>query len=532
MFCVTDVGTALAQAAEPAATRPSAEEVALPPEVGSSPAARAALIRYQLSNGLRVVLDVDSSERGLVTCMTYPLGSRHEPEGKEGAAWLLQRLLSSGTPGSVRAAQLARLEAGGGSAQARVGPDYTQYLTIAPSSLLPLALELEAERLKLPPVPIASFAQLRRAAQNAHEQEHGQGLDSLGEQRLRQLVFQGYWPYAHAVVGTAAGLGELEFSTLVHLQHTRMRLDAAVLVIAGNFSEQDARRWVQKALGASVSTASAEEVGLRELPRQTSERFNARVDPRTKTPVVFYAWPGPEAHTGGYEALRVLAELLNQPNSSRFQAELARGGHALAASAWMLPHDGPGALALRLHIDPRSSVDKARAVLERELERLRSAGPSQAELESAKAALVSALGQELERATSRAPLLARHELSRGDARLALTEPSRYAAVTRAQVQRAAAQYLLETRRTSVELYPPGWPQDLPPTIVKKQHVVKAGENLIQIAKRYHSSVEAIAVANRIRSNRFIFSGPGADYPHQDQGRSALEGPDLHRQARR
>jgi zinc protease len=478
----------------------------VPPLEAASAPGRLPLIRYQLANGLRVVLDVDPSEHGVVTCMTYPLGSRHEPEGKEGAAWLLQRLLSSGTPGSTRALQLARLEAGGGSSQAKVSPDYTQYLTVAPSSLLALALELEADRLRLPPVPIASFAELRRVAAVAHEQEHAAGLDGLGEQRLRQLVFQGYWPYAHAVAGTSAGLGSLTFSTLVHLQQTRMRPDAAALVIAGNFSEQDARRWIDESLSGSVSKGNAADLAVPALPRQTSERFNARVDARTKTPVVFYAWPGPGAHTSSHEALRLLAELLNQPNSSRLQAELARGGHALEASAWMLPQDGPGAFALRLRIDPRSSVDKARAVLEQELDRLRSAGPSIAELESAKLSLVSALEQELGRAVSRAPLLARHELARGDARLALTEPSRHAAVTRTQVQRAAAQYLIETRRTSVEMYPPGWPQDLPPTIVRKQHVVKAGENLIQIAKRYRSSVEAIAGANRIRSNRFIFPG--------------------------
>lgn len=495
-------GVGLAQSARGARVSPPGSA---PSPWREPPSARAAVERYQLKNGLRVVLEVDRTMPGFAACMSYALGSRDDPEGQAGAAWLLERVLAARTPGSPRARALEHLEKRGGSSRGLVAADATSYVSSGPVAALPRALELEAARLAKPAVTPRDFPELRRLG--AAELESDRDLEAVAEQRLRQLVFQGHGPYTHLVKGTASSVSGIELAGVLGLHEQRMRAGGAVLSIVGNFAQRDVRRLVQHSLGGGAPRRAVPEPLLQPMPRQTSERFNASVSREATTPLAYYAWPIPSPHTGSGAALRLLAEILADADASRLRASLAAGeGLARDLRAWTFPHAGASALAVQLRIEAGSSVDQARALLERELQRLGSQGPTETELTRAKARVGGLLTLELATPPSRARMLAEHELWHGDASLALAEPGRYAALTRAEVRLAAAEYLIETRRTTVELYPPGWPQDPAPAVVRREHLVQAGENLIQIARRYHSSVDAIAAANRIRSHRFIFPG--------------------------
>jgi zinc protease len=459
------------------------------------------IVRYRMPNGLRVVLDTDRSESSVVVCLTLGVGTRHEPEGKDGAAWLLSRLESSESRGAVSAKGRARLRASSGISQVQVSVDDTQFVTRVPPNELGVALELAAQRFAPPRASPGAFAALRSAAVRELERDHAPTLEEVGELRSRQLVFQGLWPYSHAGLGSERGLASLELADLEQLHERFVTPGRAVISISGLFSESEAQPLLREHFGRLSGRAS--DAGPDEtVPRQTSERFSAGVDRRASVPLAFYAWPLLEAHEDAQGSFQTIAELLM--GSARLRAEPASGVPDIDdVRAWVLPQRGPTALAVRLRINPRSTVDKARNALERELERLAGPGPTDAELERARARITEQWGSALDSASGRAPALAKSELYSGDARNALRQLAR---IKIGDVRRDVRNYLNETRRTTVELYPPGWPQDLPPEVVRRQHIVKAGENLIQIASRYHSSVEAIAAANRIKTHRFIFPG--------------------------
>jgi predicted Zn-dependent peptidase/LysM repeat protein len=458
------------------------------------------------------VLDVDRSESGVVTCLTYPLGSRHA--GEAGAAWLLQYLLSAPLPDTERASALSRLRAAGASLRATVTSDYTQYVTTAPAGLLPLALELEALRLERPRFSAPAFAELRSRAAEAQASSQAPSIEGFAEERLRELVFQGYGPYAHGPTSTASGLASVGLPAVLGLYDSRMRLAGAVLSIVGNFSEADGRRLVRLLFSAAAHPGRVLEPPLPDPPRQTGERFHAGVDVRLQAPIAFHAWPIPRAWTSDHDALQLVTELLAEPGEGGLRNTFLDAGYALDLAAWTLPQSGPGAFVLRLGDLPRSSVDHARSLLEAELERLATTGPSDVLLERAKLRLQARLEQELRAAPVRASLLARHELTRGDAHLALSEPARYALVTRSEVRLAVARYLTKERRSRVELYPAGGPAEEPEKSLQAEHVVKPGENLLQIARRHRTSVDALVTQNRIGDGYVILPGQKLIVPSQ------------------
>lgn len=465
---------------------------------------QSSLVRFRMPSGLRVVLDADRSESSVVVCLALGVGTKHEPEGKDGLAWLLSRRDELEPRGSSTAKAAARLRAAGGTSSAEVRVDETLVCTRAPSAQLALALQLAAARMAPLRTSAAALATLKASALRELERDRALSLEELGERRLRQLVFQGLWPYAHAGLGSPAGISAVEHADLEQLQARFVAPANAALSISGLFSEREARRFIQEQLGR-LSGRSAEPIREEAMLRQTSERFNASVDLRASTPLAFYAWPVPIVPEAELSALRLLAQVLT--DSARLRAAPAAGTPDIDdVRAWLLPQQGPTALAVRVRVNARSTVDKAKAALERELERLGGSGPTEAELDSARARIQAELEAELDSASTRAAALAQSALRSGDAARALREPAAYDGVRAIQIRQAARAYISENRRTSVELYPRGWPQDLPPEVVRREHIVKAGENLIQIASRYHSSVEAIAAANRIKTHRFIFPG--------------------------
>ncbi len=490
-------GSARAQPREAALGSAPASRVAATPLPSAEPTA-SPLIRYRMPNGLRVVLDGDRSESSVVVCLTLGVGTRHEPEGKDGAAWLLSRV-----DGASSAKTRARLRAAGGTWHVQLGIDETQLVALAPPAALELALELAAQRFAPLRLSRGGFAGLKNAALRELEREHAPTLEEVGERRARQLVFQGLWPYSHAGPGSEQGLAAFELADLEQLHERFVTPASAVLSISGLFSESDAKRFLQEHFG-SLPGRRADAAQEPPLPRQTNERFSAGVDKRASVPLAFYAWPVP---TGDADrsSFQTIAALLT--HSARLRAAPASGTPDIDdVRAWVLPQQGPTALAVRLRVNARSTVDKARASLERELARLAGPGPTEMELETARARITAELDSTLDSASARAPALAKAELHSGDARRALHAADALAKIESSDVRQDVRTYLNEMRRTTVELYPPGWPQDLPPEVVRREHIVKAGENLIQIASRYHSSVEAIAAANRIKTHRFIFPG--------------------------
>ncbi|MCS7161753.1 MAG: insulinase family protein [Bacteroidia bacterium] len=97
---------------------------------------------YTLANDLTVALIPHEGPFGALV-LGYKVGAAHEEEATEGVAHLLEHLLFE----DDRIAYDARLQAVGGSTNAYTGQDYTVYYARFPSEALPLALELEAERL-------------------------------------------------------------------------------------------------------------------------------------------------------------------------------------------------------------------------------------------------------------------------------------------------------------------------------------------------------------------------------------------------
>jgi LysM repeat protein len=236
-------------------------------------------------------------------------------------------------------------------------------------------------------------------------------------------------------------------------------------------------------------------------------------DTGAKTPGVYYGWVVPAGRTTSHYALELFRLALAQGESSRLHQLLVRDkAMAQNVSAELTHHRGPSLFAIRIVVARSSSIDKAQKELDGQLRALRVAGLTQAELDKAKARVRSRFLLGLQSNVRRALALGAYEAVWGDARFINDEVEKYEAVTLADIRRAVGEHLLETRRSIVEVYPPGWAKDYYPDILRRAHIVKKGENLIRIAKQYGIPPGDLARHNKLQLNRPIFPGQKLTIP--------------------
>jgi zinc protease len=154
---------------------------------------------------------------------------------------------------------------------------------------------------------------------------------------------------------------------------------------------------------------------------------------------------------------------LTDGESSRLHQKLVRDkAIAQEVGGWTEDHRGPDMLALEVKMAEGQRLADAEKATDVMIESLAKDGPSDAEMKKVRNRTESAFLFGLQSNLQRATQLGQFELFWGDARLLNSEPPKYMAVTKADIQRVVRQYLVPARRTLVEVRPTGMVDPPPP----------------------------------------------------------------------
>jgi len=110
------------------------------------------------------------------------------------------------------------VSAHGGNLNGTTSSDRTNYFEMLPASELPLALWLEADRMKSLNVSTENFENQRKVVQEEYRMRVSNVAYAPAQIRLEELVFQGYWPYEHDAIGSMQDLdnAQLEWVRAFH----------------------------------------------------------------------------------------------------------------------------------------------------------------------------------------------------------------------------------------------------------------------------------------------------------------------------
>lgn len=460
------------------------------------------LEKETLQNGLKVVMDAHQGTATVAVCILLDVGRRDEQEGEAGFTQFIEYAAQRQVGPSVYAR--------GGQLSSRTGLDRSEFCLVLPSP--ELGLGVWAVRVFLDNALAQQAAELPEIRAEALRALYARGADELGEHHLWSLAFRGYWRFERSSEASLLAIDASRAEGLGSFYRRHYRPERAVLAVSGDFCVDRLRELAAGGLGDVRPRDVPGPPFARSLLRQRTERFAAVSVSGLEAPVIYAGWVIPGWGRRGNTALELAAILLGGGGASSLERELVLGRRwARRVQAYVVDQQDLGLFVIRLEMSASATLDQVEQVLGAELSRLARAGPTERELDRARAVLESESLAEFQTALGRARALAALELVAGDARALGRQRERYTAVTPADVSQAVSAHLLPETRVLVEVHPPHW-QSPGEVAMVRFHLVDKGETVSGIAKRYGISTSALVAANKLNPRRPIYPGDKLKLP--------------------
>ncbi|MET0595214.1 MAG: pitrilysin family protein, partial [Polyangiaceae bacterium] len=333
-----------------------------------------------LENGLRVVMNVDRTSPTIAVAVTYDVGARNEERGRSGFAHLFEHMMFEGSANVTKGEHFKLVSGHGGTLNGTTSSDRTNYFEMLPSNELPLALWLEADRMKSLDVSAENFENQRKVVQEEFRMRVSNVAYAPAQIRLEELVFQGYWPYEHDAIGSMQDLDNAQLDWVRAFHDSYYAPNLAVLSIAGDFEPDEAMQLVHRFFdtGKKQEKVIAYEPG--EMPEQSAPRTASLEDSHAKTPAFFYGYPIVPNRADDHYALELAMSILTDGESSRLHQKLVRD-KALAQEVWgwTEDHRGPDIAGLQVKLAEGARLADAQKTTDTIIEALTKDGPTDAE---------------------------------------------------------------------------------------------------------------------------------------------------------
>lgn len=407
-----------------------------------------------LPNGLQVYASLDRTTPNVTVQLWYGVGSKDDPAGRSGFAHLFEHLMFKATK-DLPAESFDRLtEDVGGLNNASTADDYTNYYEVVPANHLERLIWAEAERMGTLVVDEANFKSERQVVEEELRQRVlASPYGRLFSLYLPQATYTTH-PYHRPGIGSIEELDAATLDDVRAFHEAYYRPDNAALIVVGNFDEAQLNAWVDKYFGALKNPATPIKRVTAAEPRRTKPGVYEGYGPNVPLPAVAITWLGAKASDPDAPALKVLDAILSGGKSSRLYDNLVYEKQ-IAAEIYSnadLPAQ-PGNFAVGAIMASGHSLAEGEAALLAQVQRLRDAPPTQAELDTAKTQLVTGKLRERETIDGRGFALGYALRIDGDAAKANTELAALQAVTAADVQRVARKYLDPQTRMTIHYRP-------------------------------------------------------------------------------
>jgi zinc protease len=405
----------------------------------------------ELPNGLHAVM-VNRGEAPVVTVeVWYHIGSRDEKPGKTGFAHLLEHLMfdGTGTVGRHFSDYIVRV---GGIDNAYTTTDATIYWETMPASNLPVALWLEADRMRNLNINQQALDNEREVVEEERRRRYGNPPYGGVIPALYEHAFT-VNPYRHLPIGSTKDVGQATVEEIQQFYDTYYVPNNATIVIAGDFSIDSAEQAIRKYFGPIPRSSHPISPAIPSEPPQTAERL-AVISSDVALPAFVEAYHIPADGTPDSYPLRLASRILSAGDSGWIYHELVYEKQlALEADTSAEFSEDPNLFFVFAVMNSGLTAAEGEAGVESILDRLKDKPLAPAELQKARNQVLFDLAQDRDSSKDLAEQLGYDAVVLGDPGLINTEADKFQSVTAEQVQAVARKYFVSRNMTLLEIRP-------------------------------------------------------------------------------
>lgn len=406
-----------------------------------------------LPNGLQFIWLEDHSAPTVAIQVWYRVGSKDDPQGNSGFAHLFEHIMFKSTK-RMPSEFLDRLtEDVGGQNNAYTADDVTVFHETVPPQHLEQLLWAEAERLSALTVDVRNFTLEREVVKEEYRQRVlAEPYGQFGEYIQKQSFAE--HPYKRPTIGNIAELDASNLEAVRAFHKTYYRPDNAVLVVVGDFVPDDLQKWVNEYFGAIPKPAEPIPRVTTQEPPRTAARTIREYDEAVPLPALAVTYLGPAATDKDAPALRIADEVLSGGESSRLYRKLVYETQMAQSAEFSADLRADlGLLTFQLILASGVPLEKAKATLFAEIDKLTKQPITEAELTIARNQFLAAKLLERETAEGKASVLGEAAATHGDPNRANTDLAELQAVTPEQVQEVAKKWFTNANQLVIEYLP-------------------------------------------------------------------------------
>ncbi|MCW8998350.1 MAG: insulinase family protein, partial [Kangiellaceae bacterium] len=416
--------------------------------------------KYELDNGLTVILHEDSSDPLVHVDVTYHVGSGREELGKSGFAHFFEHMMFQGSEHVADEQHFKLVTEAGGTMNGTTNTDRTNYFQTVPANQLEKMLWLEADRMGflVDAVTQEKFEVQRETVKN----ERGQRVDNRPYGRLYERVSQAMYPAGHPyswpVIGYMEDLNRVNVNDLKAFFLRWYGPNNAVITIGGDINVKQTLELAVKYFG---TIPRGPEVTMPEKAPVTldKDRYISMED-NVHLPLVYMSYPTVQVRHADEAPLDLLSSILGGGKTSLLYKNLVKNQFAVQASVnhpcaelactfnmFALPHPASG-----------KSLADIEKIIRETLNEFEKRGVEDDDLIKAKAQMEAQFVFGLQSVRGKVSQLAANQTFTGNPNYIEQDIARYANVTKADVMRVYEQYIKGKPAVIMSIVPNGKPE--------------------------------------------------------------------------
>ncbi len=281
--------------------------------------------KYQLDNGLDVILHQDKSDPIVSLAIQYGVGSNREVEGRTGFAHLFEHMLFQESENVPQDQFFKIIQDAGGTLNGGTWKDGTVYYEVVPKNAMETVMWLESDRMGflINTVTQTAFTNQQEVVQN----EKRQRVDNVPYGHTSYVIDKSIYPKGHPYSWQVIGeLEDLQNATVEDVKEFYDRFygpNNATLVLAGDFEIGEAKEMIEKYFGEIKRRQEVEPLKPHRVTLSETKRLYHE-DNFATAPQLTMVWPTLEQYTEDAYALDVLADILSKGKKSALYKVLVK----------------------------------------------------------------------------------------------------------------------------------------------------------------------------------------------------------------
>ncbi len=389
--------------------------------------------RFQLSNGLKVIVHEDKTTPLAVLNVLYDVGARDEKPEQTGFAHLFEHLMFGG---SINIPFYDEpLQRAGGNNNAYTTNDLTDYYIQLPAENLETAFWLESDRMLSLAFTENSLEVQRKVVSEEFKEHYINKPYGDAGKLLREMTFKKH-PYRWMTIGKE--LSHIENARLEDVKEffaKHYKPSNAILVVGGNVETAQVKELAKKWFG-DIPEGKKYERKLEREPEQTQAR-KREVEADVPLDAFYRNYPIYDRLDKRYYVVDIITDILSGGSSSRLYQSLVREQQLFSGiNCYHYGSLDAGMLTIEGKLVKGVKMREAEVAIDKELDLLMEEKVGERELQKVKNRIESLIAFEDAEVLSRCNSLAFYELL-GDAKMINEENRHYEEVTREEVLKIA-----------------------------------------------------------------------------------------------